>query len=893
MSVRGAAVLAIGLLAAPALGQVRSGASGEVVLAGARVRATIVVRDGRLAGERVERAGVGVTAPALDTDGGFRLAVAWTGWDAPGKANNADNECEFTAADFRLAGPIPPSPAPGAPLALAFEGPDGLGLEVRWEIGATADVLRRRIRVFDPKGRNHLLDRLWTLDAVVRTPARVLKAGGFGQPVALAADNTGAFLGLEWPAADNRAAAEGGTLRVRCGEEMGELITTGGVEGESVAVGVTPDERVKLHFDAYLDTIRAGRLRPYTLYNSWYDLRAADYPRPIPPDRVMNEANVRRIASLLRADMVERHGITLDAFVLDDGWDVYASDWVLRPEQFPHGLAPIAAELAATKTRLGMWLGPTGGYSARRTRVDWMRAHGYETVGDEMWVGGPRYSALLEKRLTDLAKGGVAYFKLDGFQFVASGPGLGTPPGIYSRRAVLRTVARLAAAVRGANPDMFLNITSGTWLSPWWLLFADQIWMSGEDYGEADVPSISTRDSSITYRDLVLHEDFAKNAFWFPLANLMTHGILKGTIDVGDIGKGEPLSKFADEVAFYLARGVTMHELYISPDALSEGEWRVLADALRWARGRFDVLRRTEMVGGDPGLREPYGYVHFRGREGIVAVRNPDVAPAELQVLLDPAAGLDPFASGLVLERVYPTRWVSPRLLSAGERVTLPLSGYEAAIYEVRPLADVAEPLLADAVFETGPAGSATVLEAGAAPAVLNLGRLGALERDGRPLDPAALRSLVRPPGPFVRDLGSAVQGGAVTAKVAVAPDARSATLAVLLRADAPGKPDPRVSATLDGAPVRPEVVAVKGVWAWHTVAVGPGEHLLRLGVTAGDAGAPWSGTAQVWATGSQAVPGVEVALRGTGPAPPRPLPATGRGPRELPRSVRIVSGRL
>ena len=44
--------------------------------------------------------------------------------------------------------------------------------------------------------------------------------------------------------------------------------------------------------------------------------------------------------------MIEKNGITLDAFVLDDGWDVYKSDWVLRPGEFPHGLRPIADALA-------------------------------------------------------------------------------------------------------------------------------------------------------------------------------------------------------------------------------------------------------------------------------------------------------------------------------------------------------------------------------------------------------------------------------------------------------------------------------------------------------------------------------------------------------------------
>jgi len=667
-------------------------------------------------------------------------------------------------------------------------------------------------------------------------------------------------------------------------------------------MAVTPDGRVKHWFMAYLDDVRVAPPRPYTLYNSWYDLRSAEYPK-VTPDRVMNEANVLRIARLLRENMIERHAITLDAFVLDDGWDVYESDWVLRPEQFPRGLQPIATALAPTGTRLGIWYGPTGGYSFRRKRVNWMREHGYETVGDQLWVGGPRYSALLQRRTTDMARAGVRYFKWDGFQFLGTGPDLGTPPGIYARRAVLERVRAMADSVRAVDPDMFLNITSGTWLSPWWLRLADQIWMGGEDYGAADVPSPTTRDASITYRDLVLHEDFRQHGFWFPLANLMTHGVLKGTIDVQDIGRGEPLAKFADEVVFYLARGVTMHELYISPDILSEGEWRVLADALRWARDRFPVLRRTEMIGGDPNRLEPYGYAHWDGVRGILAVRNPDAAPRAMTVVLDPADGLDPDASDLVLERIYPTRWVAPALFRAGESVELtPLLGYEAAVYEVRPWRDEPGPLLADVVFEElardGATRTLAVLAAGPQARVLGAPGAATLARDGVPLDPAQLPALRRGCDGCFADgqVAAARDGRSFTARLKLEPSARLITAGVLLlpRETGGAMPEPVVTMTLDGAAAVPERQAVAGKWVWLTIPMPAGEHRLRVAFAPAADGAPWTGSASVWLAGAEAVEPVAVTLTGPDPLPPaRSLPATGRAPGELPRSVRVGEVRL
>ncbi|MFZ5786668.1 MAG: hypothetical protein ACOY3Y_09530, partial [Acidobacteriota bacterium] len=491
------------------------------------------------------------------------------------------------------------------------------------------------------------------------------------------------------------------------------------------------------------------------------------------------------------------------------------------------------------------------------------------------------------------ARAGVGYFKWDGFQFTATEPDLGTPPGIHARRAVLETVRRLAGGVRALDPDMFLNITSGTWLSPWWLAIADQIWMGGEDYGSADVPSISTRDSSITYRDLVLYEDFRTNDLWFPLANLMTHGVLKGSIDVEEIGRDEPLSDFANEVVFYLARGVTMHELYISPDVLSDGEWRVLSEALRWARDRFPLLSRGEMVGGDPKRREAYGWAHFAGPRGIVAARNPDIAPTTMAVTLDPAHGLDPDARDLVLERVYPTRWVDPRLHRAGERVEVPLLGYEAAVYELYPLDDAAEPLLAGATFSEprreGTNRTLHVLDAGPDVRLLDPSASATVHIAGTPRnDIAALAVPPRPP--LATSAGVTAEGRAFVVEATVDTRARNARVAVLLRPEvsSPAGGHPEIACTLDGREVTPATVSVPGVWAWASVPVSAGRHELKLEVVSPD-GTAWAGMAQAWLVGAERIRPVEVALvaRETMPAR-RPLPPSGLGPDEMPVSVKL-----
>lgn len=865
----------------------------EFPLANDLLRAVVRVEGGRLAGERLEIPSGG--GPFLENDAGFAVALVWNGWRAPGKANNGDIFIMLGPSDFTLKGSAKRSDDAGQEWSLFFDGPAHIGLEFTVRLNNGTRSLRRRLRVFERRHplpyaeregtSGHLLHALYAYDARLSGAPRVIKAGGFGQPVALTLEGGGAFAGLEWPSADNSLTLDPGGAHLRCGQEIGERIDDGGVAGEWAVLALTPDGRVKEWFVRYLDEIRAAPLRPYTLYNTWYDLRSAEYPE-VKPAQVMNEENVLRIARLIRENMVERHGITLDAFVLDDGWDVYESDWRLRPAQFPNGLEPIRRELERTGTALGIWFGPTGGYSFHGRRADWFRAEGYEVTDNNMMsLVGRRYADLFRRRVTEMSRAGATYFKWDGIQFVDNNPKNGGPIGIYGRRAALRHLIESCEAVRAVHPQTFLNITSGTWLSPWWLRWANTIWMDGGDFGSAEIPSISTRDSSITYRDTVLYENFRRKGLWFPTANLMTHGVLKGHIDIEDIGRGEPPGKFADEVVFYLARGVAMHELYIAPDILSEDEWAVLAGSLRWARERFDVLKRGEMVGGDPGRGEPYGHVHFSGSRGLLAVRNPVVEASEITVTLDPANGLDPSSSGLLLERIYPTRWAAPDLYAAGDEIRITLLGFEAAVYELRPVSELAGPIPVDSVFESCP-GGIRLLEVGERPGVAGP---GGFKRGGKDCPPSQWAALTAPSPPLAAAVAVHPLKSGVEVEFFIDGSARQATLGFLLLPGREGDSDPRLKVESDGQDVEPGRVSQPGKWHWLTVEVGPGAHRLRL--TAETAEAPvdkGTGRAEVWLTGLQAVSGTELIVDGDDRELMRLLPPSGRGAGTLPRVLRL-----
>lgn len=670
------------------------------------------------------------------SDADFKADFFWTDWRYPGKDNNGDNSISLTKKDFTFQSSEIKKIESKTELIVflkAIQLPIEVKLTYSIEEGKT--YFRRHLTMRDMKHGIHFLEMIHpscqnillsenvdfsSSDMSIKVEGSeeymnlgssksskdrlmILKAGSFGQPVAVQLLETGFFAGLEFPASINSIIHNANSsLSLDCSQNIGEEVKKEWVQTESVVYGFVASQNVKNSFMDYVKDICVAEVKPYTLYNSWYDLRSVVYPR-VPEENIMNEKNVLRMVDLVRKNMIEKHNISLDAFVLDDGWDIYESDWKLRSEQFPHGMKPIADKLKETNTDLGIWFGPTGGYSFKMQRLKWMSKHGYEMIHDYdttyghsmMCLAGEKYSKLFEKRVVNFVKNdGVSFFKWDGIQFSCSNPNHGHPVGRYSRRATINALHGICDAVRAENKDTYLNITSGTWLSPWWLKYSNQIWMDGMDYAFANVPSITKRDNAITYRDFVLYDDFHQKDLWFPIANLMTHGIIKGKLDhIG--GLQEPIDKFTDNALLYFARGVSMWELYISPDILTDQEWTAISKSIKWAKQRFDILDKTFLVGGNPMKNETYAYLHFQDDRGVIAARNPSVQPQILYIPLDSKYGIDPMASNLVIEKTYPLGFVSPQLYSAGGMIKIELQGYETAIFDIYPIEKTEMPLVA------------------------------------------------------------------------------------------------------------------------------------------------------------------------------------------------------
>ena len=351
-------------------------------------------------------------------------------------------------------------------------------------------------------------------------------------------------------------------------------------------------------------------------------------------------------------------------------------------------LHDLTAALDSIQSHLGIWFGPIGGYDQSQVRIATGKAAGMEITSNGRYfcIAGKNYSKLLGDTMLEYQKDyGINYFKLDGIAFGCNEPDHGHPVGIYSDEATARTFIGMLERLRAQEPKVFLNITTSIWLSPWWLRYADTVWMGGADSGYLpSVPTMAQRQSAISYRDSVLYDDFVTHHAQFPISSLMTHGIIKGQANMLG-GNKEQIEDFRDEVVHYYSVGNMMYELYISPDILSPEEMDVLGNVTKWAMANaHPLLDNSTMVGGDPAKREPYGYVHSMPAKSIITLRNPFVRPQTMKLRIDEQNGFQKFEGMQTLSVEYPSTGLQ-RFFKFGDTITFDLDAYEQMVAELQP----------------------------------------------------------------------------------------------------------------------------------------------------------------------------------------------------------------
>lgn len=373
----------------------------------------------------------------------------------------------------------------------------------------------------------------------------------------------------------------------------------------SSVIGVFTTGQLRREFLNYVEDQRAHPYRTFLHYNTWYDL--GYFSR-------YDEASVLDRIHAFGEEMTERRRVVLDSFLLDDGWDDPASLWNLN-SGFPEGLSRVGESCLKYHFKPGIWLSPWGGYGQpKQERLEYGRRQGYEIEYGGFALSGSKYYARFrDVCLQMIDKYGVNQFKIDGTgnaNKVVAGSKFDSD---------FDAAISLIAELRKGSPDLYVNLTTGTYPSAFWLRFADSIWRGGEDHDFLGVGS--WRQRWISYRDANTFQHTVKAGPLFPLNSLMLHGMIYAQ-HARNLNS-DPNNDFQSEVRSYFGSGTQLQEMYITPQLLSRENWDDLAEAANWSRRNAATLVDTHWIGGDPSQLEVYGWASWSPAKGIITLRNP------------------------------------------------------------------------------------------------------------------------------------------------------------------------------------------------------------------------------------------------------------------------------
>ncbi|MEO8747988.1 MAG: enterotoxin [Rhodanobacter sp.] len=444
----------------------------------------------------------------------------------------------------------------------------------------------------------------------------------------------------------------------------------------SAVVGAAAAGQLRRDFAAYIERERAHPYRPFLHYNTYYDLD--NY----------NETQVLDRINAFGHELVEKRHVKLDSFLFDGGWDDGGPDWNFS-KGFPNGLAPLCKAAQQYGATPGIWMSPWGGYGKSKIkRIARARQEGYEIINGGLALSGPKYWKRFQQvAMTLLESDCINQFKFDGTGNVNS-----VVPGSQFD-SDFAAMIQLIDDIRVAKPDIFINLSTGTWASPFWLRWTDTVWRGSIfDHNFAGVGT--SRERWITFRDKITYQNIVVQGPLFPINSLMLHGIIYAQHAISGARmpdfsglRTDPGHDFANEVRSFFGTGTQLQELYITPSLLTTDDWDVLAAAARWSRANAKVLDDVHWIGGDPGRLDVYGWAAWTPARAIITLRNPDnkaqLAAIDLQRQLElPAGAL----------RVFRVRdvWLSggsavPRQFDADQLSSIRLGPFEVLTLELTP----------------------------------------------------------------------------------------------------------------------------------------------------------------------------------------------------------------
>lgn len=529
------------------------------------------------------------------------------------------------------------------------------GLTVRWkaELRDGSSYVKETFEIVADKDVDLRKIELVSFDGV---PFRI-EGKTAGSPLV---SETGLYAGVELPVAIAQTEGDRASIGFDCKLPMKK----GETQTFSTVKGVWVPGQLRRSFLYYLERERATPYHQFLHYNGWYD----DGLNP-------TSDNLIATAKAYGQEFGKRQ-TKLDGFVLDDGWDdVNEALWQPSSKKFPGGFGKTVEAVKEIPAHFGIWISPLGGYFGTDQRVEQAQKIGaLPQDASEFDLSIPSYRNWFRDRCASLMQDdGVAYFKWDK-------AGKGVSPHFMALLGVSHDLRQI-------DPKVFINVTVGTWPSPFWLNHIDCTWRDGT----ADVAWAgkgNSRERSITYRDGACYGYVVTQGPLYPLNSIMHHGLVLGRefqaqkVTFGETGDEKNFDLKKDARIFF-GSGANLQELYLSPSLMNAAAWDDITQAARWARRHENVLVDAHWVGGNPNKLEPYGFAAWTRVGATLALRNPDDASRTIE--LDAREVFEPDATAPVafhLKAAYPDQRVRELELEQGKKVSLTLEPFEVLVFD-------------------------------------------------------------------------------------------------------------------------------------------------------------------------------------------------------------------
>ena len=503
------------------------------------------------------------------------------------------------------------------------------------------------------------LEQMWTIGDVDKAHISGFHAS-LGQPFYM----NGLFFGSEFPLTETKIRDKVGFIRYYTGKRFDQLNLNCGHTFRTwkTVVGAARSLEHRVVREDFLTYIRdiSRKVQPRFQYNSWYDHM-----------HDITDENISKSFMEIEKGLTNTLVPPLDSYVVDDGfvdWD--ASFWAFN-KKFPNELYPASTLARKFSSEFGLWNGPRGGYNDKTGKfgknMEKAGKGGYNKAANDVCVSSFEYIKNVTDYYLDYTKKfDINYWKLDGFLLTACpskkhGHMVGGHNGMYQYTEMwenwINIFRKLRLSRETIGKDMWINQTSYSIPSPWFLQWSDSLWIQnsedigfidktkkGEKLGDKDV------DRTLTYRDNCYYDFSVARDYQFPNEFLYNHDPIYGNT--------AKISMTDEEYRTYMfmmaTRGTAFWELYYSYNMFNTAKWRINADALRFIRNEYNMLKTSQFVGGCPANGEVYGYSAWTGNKGIVSLRNPADRNQSFKFKLDESFGTFKGTENLKCAFVYP-----------------------------------------------------------------------------------------------------------------------------------------------------------------------------------------------------------------------------------------------